>query len=122
MESKAFVDFLGVLFVSSWFVWSESPLLFQTRTNSNHLFHALIRSLREAAISLELLRKTSVEDFGTLKDRVFDASIEASKELSSDVAKRLTYLDKIERGLQKQVCSLGLLHFLFEIWPRHNQL
>jgi hypothetical protein len=60
-------------------------------------------SLREAAISFELMRKTSLEEFGSVRERVFEASITASKDLSADVAKRLQFLDSTERGLSKEV-------------------
>jgi hypothetical protein len=61
--------------------------------------------LREAAIAFELLRKTSLEDFQTLRDRVFEPTIESAATLASEVSKRAAAFDSTERSLHSDVLS-----------------
>lgn len=60
-------------------------------------------TLREAAIAFELLRKTSLEDFLTLRERVFEPTVDAAAALAAEAAKRAVAFEAAERALHADV-------------------
>ena len=76
-------------------------------------------TLRESAISFELLRKSSIEEYEQLKDRVFAVACNNSQILSGDILKRANFLESSGRDLIHEITNQR--NKVFDAWVAYEK-